>query len=142
MNVYAETSAVLRWLLGAPGGDDAREILGRAEHVMASRLTLIEARRALVRATVTGEISEAAALAVSAVLMTASARWTVVEILPEIAERAAGRFPAEPIRTLDAVHLATALFLVPEIGTVSVLSTDERVTRNAPLLGLSLALPT
>jgi len=140
VNLYAETSAVLRWLLGAPRGEDVRTLLAQAENVFASRLTVIEARRALVRATVLGEIAEASALEAAAALSVAAARWTVVEMLPEIGERAAGRFPAEPVRTLDALHLATALFLVPEVGALSVLSTDDRIVRNVPLLGLALAL--
>ena len=60
MNLYAETSAVLRWLLGAPLGEDVRLHLGRAENVFASRLTLIEAHRTLVRATVLVASLEAA----------------------------------------------------------------------------------
>lgn len=50
------------------------------------------------------------------------------------------RFPAEPVRTMDAVHLATALFLVPRVGPLAMLSTDVRIVKNAPLLGLPLAL--
>jgi predicted nucleic acid-binding protein len=140
MNVYAETSAVLRWLLGAPRGADVRATLSGAERVFASRLTLVEARRALIRAAVTGDIAEAAALAAGAALSSAAAGWTLVEVLPEIARRAEETFPAEPVRTLDGLHLATALFLLPEVGLVSVLSTDARIVKNAPLLGLPLAL--
>jgi len=138
--LYAETSAVLRWLLGAPGGEEVRAALAGAGHVFASRLTIVETRRALVRSGAMGEIPEAAAEAASASFGSASAHWTIVEILPEIAERASQRFPSEPVRSLDALHLATALFLVPAAGALAVLSTDDRVVRNAPLLGLALAL--
>jgi len=141
MNLYAEPSAVLRWLLGGPGGDDARLLLGRAEAVFASRLTILETHRALVRATTQAEITEAQALEAAADLATASACWTLVEILPQIAERAGQRFPSEPIRSLDAIHLATALFLSPDVGPLSMLSTDGRILKNAPLLGLRIALP-
>jgi len=140
MNLYAETSAVLRWLLGAPRGAEVRTVLAAAERVFASRLTLVEARRALIRATSAGEIAEAVALEARAALSSAAAGWTLVEILPEITRRAEERFPVEPIRTLDALHLATALFLVPEVGSVSLLTTDERLRKNAPLLGLALSL--
>jgi predicted nucleic acid-binding protein len=138
--LYAETSAVLRWLLGAPRGEEVRAALATADHVFASRLTIVETRRALLRAGAMGEIPEAAAEAASASFGTASAHWTIVEVLPEIAERASQRFPSEPVRSLDALHLATALFLVPAAGALAVLSTDDRVVRNAPLLGLPLAL--
>lgn len=141
MNLFAETSAVLRWLLGAPRGDEMRKLLGQAENVFASRLLIAEAQRALVRATTLGEITEAESLDASAALASATAHWTIVELLPQIIERAGQRFPSEPIRTLDAVHLATALFLVPEVGPLSVLTTDERILKNAPLVGLTVTLP-
>jgi predicted nucleic acid-binding protein len=141
MTLYAETSAVLRWLLGAPRAAEVRALLARAERVYASRLTVVEARRALIRATAMGEIREAAALEAGAALSSAVSGWTLVEILPEVTRRAEERFPVEPIRTLDALHLATALFLIPELGPISMLSTDERIVKNALLLGLPLSLP-
>lgn len=141
MNIYAETSAVLRWLLGGPRGEEIRRLLGGAENVFASRLTIVEAQRALLRAVTQGEITEAESLEAAADLAAASSRWALVEILPAIAERAGQRFPVEPIRTLDAIHLATALLLVAEVGPLSVLTTDERISKNAPLLGLPSPLP-
>lgn len=42
MNLYAESSAVLAWLLGDEGGSEARERLSAAEMVLTSDLTLIE----------------------------------------------------------------------------------------------------
>jgi predicted nucleic acid-binding protein len=55
-----------------------------------------------------------------------------------VAERARRPFPAEPIRTLDAIHLATAALansLVPELAIVSL---DRRVRRSARELGFTL----
>ena len=42
MNVYAESSAVLAWLLGESDGEDARDQLSAARLVLTSDLTLIE----------------------------------------------------------------------------------------------------
>lgn len=47
-------------------------------------------------------------------------------------------FPVEPVRTLDAIHLATALEWHKRIEPVAVLSTDERVRSNARALGLQV----
>ena len=99
----------------------------------------MECHRALVRAAATGQIPEASALFAAAALAAAAAHWTVVEVSGEISERASQRFPAEPVRTLDALHLATVLFLAQQVGPVEILSTDERVVRNARLLGLPVA---
>lgn len=59
----------------------------------------------------------------------------IFDIDTEVMERARRPFPAEPIRTLDALHLATASVvqsLVPEQG---VLSLDGRVRASARQMG-------
>ncbi len=137
--IYAETSAVLRWILGAPLGEEIRNRLIQAQAVVTSRLTLIEARRSLTRASALNEITPAALELAEMALNLASAHWAIVEITPEILDRAAARFPAEPVRTLDAVHLATAAYIHAELGVLTVVSTDDRVVRNARLLGMSAA---
>jgi hypothetical protein len=52
-----------------------------------------------------------------------------------VLDRAREPFPSEPIRTLDAVHLAAALAVRKEIPDLQVLSPDERVRTNAEALG-------
>jgi hypothetical protein len=47
VNVYAESSAVLAWLLGEATGRRVREVLRRADLVMASDLVLMECDRVL-----------------------------------------------------------------------------------------------
>jgi hypothetical protein len=42
VTVYAESSAVLAWLLGEEAGVQVRDILAGSEYVLASDLTLIE----------------------------------------------------------------------------------------------------
>jgi predicted nucleic acid-binding protein len=59
MNIYAESSAVLAWLLGEVTSRRVREVLRRADLVMASDLVLIECDRVLIRAVTLGEIDEA-----------------------------------------------------------------------------------
>lgn len=49
MNLYAESSAVLAWLLGESNGADVREQLSGAQRVFTSDLTLIEYDRVLNR---------------------------------------------------------------------------------------------
>jgi predicted nucleic acid-binding protein len=44
-------------------------------------------------------------------------------------------FPAEPIRTLDAIHLATAELLGEAPQLVTIVTRDERVRANARALG-------
>lgn len=53
-------------------------------------------------------------------------------------ERAEGEFPIEPIRTLGALHLASALVLRDALPDLVVLSTDERLRANALELGFAV----
>lgn len=48
------------------------------------------------------------------------------------------RFPAEPVRTLDALHLASALFLNEFVPSLAVLSADDRIRNNAAQLGFAV----
>ncbi len=48
--------------------------------------------------------------------------------------------PFEPVRALDALHLATALEYATAFDGLSVLSFDLRVAANVPLLGLVSAV--
>lgn len=138
MNVYAESSAVLAWLLGEKVGHPVREALRRAELVMASDLTLVECERVLIRAATLGEIDEAAAADRRAHLNAEAAHWHLWRVSSEIVERARHPFPAEPVRTLDAIHLASALAVRSVVPGVELLSLDERIRRAGVQLGFRL----
>jgi predicted nucleic acid-binding protein len=108
MTIYAESSAVLAWLLDdGPDGLDIAATLEQATTAIASDLTLIECDRVL---------SRAAALV----------------------ERARRPFPQEPIRTLDAIHLATALAARRAVPHLKVLTLDRRVRRTARAMRFAL----
>jgi predicted nucleic acid-binding protein len=138
VNVYAESSAVLAWLLGEEAGSRVREVLRRAELVMASDLTLVECDRVLIRAVTLGELDEAAAADRRAHLNVAAAHWHLWRISPEIVDRARHPFPAEPLRTLDAIHLASALAARSAVPGVELLTLDDRISRAGVQLGFRL----
>jgi predicted nucleic acid-binding protein len=106
--------------------------------VIASDLTLLECDRVLIRAVALGEIDEAAAADRRAHLSAAAAHWHVLTLSREIVDRARHPFAAEPIRTLDAVHLASALTARSGVAGVELLSLDERVRRAGAQLGFRL----
>lgn len=115
-----------------------RRSLADAELVLASSLTLIECERVLIRAVVTGLLREALAAERRAALARASEHWIVFEVDAEVMERARRPFPEEPIRTLDAIHLATAVVARPLVPDLALLSLDERCRRSAKQMGFSL----
>ena len=138
MNLYAESSAVLAWLLGEEDGNRVREFLGGAELVTASDLTLIECDRVLLRAVVLGEIDEATASDRRARLNAAAAHWHLWRLTPTIVDRARHSFPREPVRTLDAIHLASALEVRTSLPGVDLLSLDDRIRQAGEQLGFRL----
>lgn len=138
MRVYAESSAVLRWLFNEDLGDDVFAFLRDADKVVCSRLTLVESRRVIRRATLEQRISEVEQGEALAVLAQAAARWAVLEMSVTVAQRAEAAFPVEPVRTLDAIHLASALVVREAVADLVVLSTDQRVRENARRLGFAV----
>jgi len=138
VSVYAESSAVLAWLFDEESGDQIRGLLASADVVVASDLTIIECDRVLLRAAALGELTEAEAADRRAHLTSAAARWNVLRIGPEIVERARQPFPGEPIRTLDAIHLASALVARSAVAGLELLSVDDRVRKASRGLGLTV----
>jgi predicted nucleic acid-binding protein len=138
LNLYAESSAILSWLLGDENADRVREVLSNAEMVFASDLTLVECDRVLVRAVHTGRLSEAAAAERAALLGHAAAHWLLLRLDSEVLDRARRPFPAEPLRTLDALHIASALLALRTVANLALLSLDQRVRRSGQQLGFPL----
>lgn len=138
MNLYAESSAVLAWLLGEEAGTGVRQLLTAADVVVASDLTIIECERVLIRAAVLGDLTEAEAADRRAHLAAAASHWHVLRIGSEIVDRARRPFPGEPIRTLDAMHLAAALTARSAVPGLELLSLDDRIRKTGRLLGLRL----
>ncbi len=138
MNLYAESSAVLAWLLDEDTAAAVRHHLAESELIVASDLTLIECDRVLLRAIAAGELTEAEAADRRAHLAAAAAHWQMMRIAPEVVERSRLNFPAEPVRTLDAIHLASALLGRTAIAGLQLLSLDERVRKNGRALGFTV----
>ena len=138
MRLYAESSAVLSWLLGEQEGAEVAATLAAADEIIASDLTLIECARVLVRAVATGAMTEAHAAERRHLLARAASHWHVLHLIEDAVARAGRPFPAEPIRTLDALHLSLALAARAVLPDLEVLSLDQRVRENALALGLSV----
>jgi uncharacterized protein len=136
--LYAESSAVLAWLLGDDGGEAAGDAMGEASGIVASDLTRLECERVLIRAWSTGLLDEAAAADHQAHLARVAAHWTRLRLSDDVLERALRPFPIEPVRALDALHLASALVARSAAPGLAVLTLDQRVRENAQRLGFSV----
>jgi predicted nucleic acid-binding protein len=138
LSLYAESSAVLAWLLDEDAAETVLGLLAAEQLILASDLTLIECDRALHRAVALGELTEADAADRRAHLATVASHWTLLRIGSEVVERARQSFPGLPIRTLDAIHLASLVVARSAVPGLTLLSLDTRVRASAAQLGIEL----
>jgi predicted nucleic acid-binding protein len=134
--VYLESSALLRALLDGEGA--ARTAIDRAEVLCASELTFLEAIRALIRAKHTGRIDAREARDVLREIAAVERACDVVVLGETVLRGAREELPVEPVRALDAIHLATIRMLDEELGDTVVVSHDRRVRENVEALGIPL----
>lgn len=134
---YVETSALLSALLEQDA--DAKRELRAAGRRVTSALTVAESYRAIVRARAAGRLDAAQEQAVVRALRTFFARCDLVTVTEEVLTRAGRPFPQEPVRTLDAIHLATADILGDPPPLVTIVTRDTRVRANARALGYATA---
>jgi len=135
--VYVESSALVAALLE---GDTAVRVMASAgARLVTSALTLAETSRAIIRARVAGRLTSAQEQAAVVALRTFARRCFILDVDHRVLARAGRRFPAEPIRTLDALHLATAELVEDSPSLVTVVSRDARVRGNAVALGFAVA---
>ncbi len=135
--LYVESSAVLAWLFGEPRMHEFARRVNRADAVLTSTLTLLEAERVLIRAERQGLIKAADGRRIHGLLARAAAGWTLMELSESVRAGAARAFPVEPVRTLDALHLSTALLFLQAFPNLRILTFDQRIAANAVALGLS-----
>jgi predicted nucleic acid-binding protein len=135
--VYIESSAVLHWLLGQSAAAEVRRVVDEADVVLTSTLTVTEAERALIRAETGGELRGGDAQRLRGMLNRAQAAWTRMAVSEQVLSRASRPFPVEPVRTLDAIHLATALEFAAAYPDLRILSFDRRLQGNAEALGIA-----
>lgn len=138
MVVYAESSSVLSWLFNEPRAAVVIEVLQAADAVVASELTGVECARAIHRLASRGLISRAQAATLLLEFESAAAQWDRLEVRERVIGLASGPFPVEPVRALDAIHLASVMVAREVWPELAVLSFDEGVRANATALGCAV----
>lgn len=124
---YLDSSAIVKLVVREPESDAlVAGVLGDPE-VVSSALAWTEVMRAARRAGIAAAQAEAVLGGIA-----------LVPVDHSILRAAANLLPAT-LRTLDAVHLATAATLLPDIS--SFVTYDERQSRGAVHLGLTAVAP-
>jgi predicted nucleic acid-binding protein len=106
--------------------------------LVTSVLTLSEAGRAVIRARLTGRLTAETETAAMRALRTFERRCFLLNVDKAVLDRVRRPFRVEPIRTLDAIHLATAELLDEPPQLVTIVTRDERVRANARALGYGI----
>ncbi len=138
MTVYVDGSVVLRRVLNQPGH---LEPWGQWEVAVCSELTRAECRRTLDRMRLQGKLVGTELAEMATLLRLVLEPLQEVRLLPAILNRAGSDFPA-PLGTLDAIHLATALFWIEQSGEpLTFLTHDRQLALAARACGLNVLPP-
>jgi len=129
--LYLDTSVVLRAVLETGTTPEVESRMGAAGILITSRLSLVEASRALLRLRLRPGFSEvrlADAERQIAAIWSRCELWEITRLVCEMARQVA---PDKPLRALDALHLATFILARRKIGALELFTVDERLREAA-----------
>jgi predicted nucleic acid-binding protein len=126
---YLDASALVKLIVAEPESGALRRYLGERPRIISSRIAEVELRCAVARQ---DEID--AGDRVSSLIATVE----LLELDAEVARRAGELTPAT-LRSLDAIHLASALVIAPEVDAV--VAYDTRLAAAARAAGLAVVAP-
>ena len=143
MELFVDTSALAKYYYPEPGSEDVEALLLEAERVFVSRLCIVEMASALAKKRPVREIGKDAETRIWNAFQD-DLRSEILDLVPldeDIVSRAAALIrdlgAHEGLRALDALQLASAM---NHRGALF-LSADQRLSRIAALVGLSVLSP-
>lgn len=126
-SLYLDTSVVLRAVLENGTSPEIEARIAAAPALVTSRLSLVESSRALHRLRQVGEVSEAKLADAEREIGAVWARCELWELTPSVCDRARQVAPGKPLRTLDALHLATFVLAREKIEGLALVTVDHRL---------------
>lgn len=134
---YFDTSALVKRYVDEEGRAKVQQLLRRHQCVT-SALLPVEFRSALRRRVADGSLDSRP---VSEILKRFAADrefWALVEVTSEVLQAAEQLLASHPLRTLDALHVASAKLFADRLPTVAIafVSADARQTGVAAALGM------
>lgn len=139
-DLYVETSALLRMMLE---GDQALEAsLARYVRLVTSGLTIVEAHRAVNRARRDKRIDPRQHRELERRIAAFERSSEVLALDEQVLERARRNVLVEPVRPLDALHIASISAWEDQVGRIDVASCDARVRENVLAMGMTVLPPT
>lgn len=137
MIAYIDSSLFLKLLFDERGTLQAQMLWDSDPVLISSRLLRIEARATLARGKLDGRITQQKAKVVTKTFDDLWARLTVVEISEQVAESACEIAESTRLRSLDAIHLASAMAVSADLFG----SSDVQLCNAASELGFAVFNP-
>ena len=135
---YVDTSVLVKRYIKEEGSPGARNLL-RRYRFLSSAITPLEALSALSRRRTVGDLSERDFLAIRARMQRDRTYWELVELSPLVLSRAEELIQKTRLRTLDAVHVASAMIFQTASGlTIPVITADAQQRVAAEDLALTV----
>jgi len=126
--VYLDASAVLRAALETGTTPDLETRIRAAPGLVTSRLALVESARVLVRLRTTERVSEQRLADAEREIDAVWARCEIWELTRTVCDLARHVAPTKPLRSLDALHLATFVLARRKLEGLELVSVDSRLT--------------
>jgi predicted nucleic acid-binding protein len=139
--VYLESSAVGRGIIHGDLEASARlhGALSGGGKLVTSALTFAELERACLSAVRGGRLTAEGAREARRLMTVVRRRAHIIRVDEGVLRRAAKTFEVEPVRALDAIHLASILLWDEDAGgELAVFTRDRRVQENAVAYGFAI----
>ena len=138
---YFDTSALVKRYVNEAGRREVLQLLRRHECVASAVLT-VEIRSALRRRAAEGTLDAARVPEILGRIAADREYWTLVGVGAEVLRDAETLVASHPLRTLDAIHVASAQLFAARTSSPHLLfvSADMRQTEAATAIGLTVRL--
>lgn len=139
MWAYVDTSALVKRYVDEAGRRELLQLLRRCD-VVVSAILPVELRSAFSRRAREGALDVARLPGILNRVAADRAYWTLIDVGAEVLAAAETLVATHPLRTLDAIHVASAqLFAVRAAApTLTFVSADRRQTEAAAAVGLAV----
>jgi predicted nucleic acid-binding protein len=127
---YFDTSALVKRYVKEAGSSATRRLLQRFR-LLSSAVTPVEVMSALSRRRTAGELTAKDFLAIRARVLKDRAYWEPVEVGVDVLQRVEGLVQKTDIRTLDALHVASAMIFQGASGLMIPFITSDAKQRDA-----------
>jgi predicted nucleic acid-binding protein len=125
--LYLDSSAILRPVLERGLSPEVERQIREADVLVTSRLSLVETARAFLRVRLSGERPEAVVADAERDVAALWRRCEIWELTREVCDRAQVVGARLPLRSLDALHLATFSLARREIDGLRLLTADQHL---------------